>query len=422
MTLKKNKVKPYSNSKSSLEINSKDKKIKKVILSYSGGLDTSVIAHWLIQKYDCEVICYSADVGQGSDLSSLDKRAKAAGAKKLIIEDLKEIFAKDYIIPAMQMHALYENQYALSTSLTRPLIASRLVQLAISEKADAIAHGCTGKGNDQVRFEVTINALAPELKVLAPVREWELKTREEEVEYAKKYKIPIDVDKKKIYSLDKSLWGISVESGNLEDPNNEPLQNTYITVKELENTPNKSEYIELTFKNGIPIKINDKKYKLVDLIIELNKIAGKHGIGRVDMVENRLIGIKSREIYETPAANVLIKAHRDLESLVLDREFLHYKDILSGKFAELVYYGLWFSSLKEAILAFNETTQKYVEGIVRLKFYKGNVVIVGRKSKYSLYQNDLATYSKGDIFDQKLSKGFIELWGLPYKVAGKVRK
>jgi argininosuccinate synthase len=402
--------------------NKENNKIKKVVLAYSGGLDTSVIVHWLIQKYGCEVVCYSGDMGQGEDLSQLDDRAKAAGASKLIVEDLKEDFAKDYIMPAMQMHALYENQYDLATALTRPLIASRLVQFAIKEGADAIAHGCTGKGNDQVRFETTIAALAPHLKILAPVREWELTTRESEIEYAKKYKIPINVNKKKVYSIDKSLWGISIECGVLEDPWNEPPKDTYISVKELEETPNKPEYLEITFKNGIPIKINDKKYALVELITELNIIAGNHGIGRVDMIENRLVGIKSREVYETPAATLLIKAHRDLESLVLDREILHYKDILVNKFSEIIYYGLWFSNLTEAIIAFNQTSQKYVEGVVRLKLFKGNVYVVGRKSPFSLYQDNLATYAEGDIFDQKLSKGFLELWSLPYKVAGQVRK
>lgn len=404
------------------KVSKNEKSIKKVVLAYSGGLDTSVIVRWLIDKYGCEVVCYSGDMGQGADLTPLDARAKAAGASKLIIEDLKDDYAKDYILPAMQMHALYENQYDLATALTRPLIASRLVKFAINEGADAIAHGCTGKGNDQVRFETTIAALAPHLKIIAPVREWEMTSRESEIEYAKKHNIPIDVDKKKVYSIDKSIWGISIECGILEDPWAEPPADTYITVNQLENTPNEAEYLEIEFKNGIPTKINNKEYGLVDLIKELNKIGGKHGVGRVDMIENRLVGIKSREVYETPAGTILIKAHRDLESLVLDREMLHYKDMMSIKFSELVYFGLWFSSLRESIQAFNDTTQKYVDGIVRLKLFKGNAIVVGRKSKFSLYQTDLATYSEDDKFDQKLSKGFIDLWSLPYKIAGKVRK
>ena len=399
-----------------------DKNIKKVVLAYSGGLDTSVIVRWLKDKYGCEVICYSGDMGQGEDLAPLELRAKAAGASKLIVEDLKTDYAKDYVLPALQMHALYENQYDLATALTRPLIASRLVKFAIQEGADAVAHGCTGKGNDQVRFETTINALAPHLKIIAPVREWELTSRESEIEYAKKHNIPIEVTKKKVYSIDKSLWGISIECGVLEDPYVEPPLDTYITIAPLENTPNEPEYLELGFENGIPKKLNGKDYELVDLIKELNKVGGKHGVGRVDMIENRLVGIKSREVYEMAAGTILIKAHRDLESLVLDREMLHYKDVLSLKFSELVYYGLWFSSLRESLQAFSDVTQKYVEGTIRIKLYKGNAIVVGRKSKYSLYQNDLATYSEDDKFDQKLAKGFLDLWSLPYKIAGKVRK
>lgn len=397
------------------------KNMKKVVLAYSGGLDTSVIVHWLRKNYGCEVLCFSGDMGQEEDLSSLENRALVAGASKLIIEDLKTDFAKNYIMPSMQLHALYEGQYDLATALTRPLIAERLVDFAKKEKADTIVHGCTGKGNDQVRFETTIHALDASLNIFAPVREWELNTREKEVEYARENNIPVNVDKKKIYSIDRSLWGVAVECGVLEDPWNEPTDDTYITVKKLEDAQTSPEYIEITFDKGIPIKINDKEYNLVDLIRELNKIAGRHGIGRVDMIENRLIGVKSREVYEMPAATVLIKAHKDLESLVFDREMMHYKEVLSIKFAEIVYYGLWFTSLRESIVAFNNISQKYVTGVVRLKLYKGNVVVVGRKSEYSLYRNELATYAKGDIFDQTLSKGFLDLWSLPYKVAGQVR-
>ncbi len=401
-------------------MNKKD--MKKVVLAYSGGLDTSVIVHWLKKNYGVEVLCFSGDMGQEENLSALENRAYAAGASKLIVEDLRSDFAKNYIMPSMQLHALYEGQYDLATALTRPLIAERLVDFAKKEKADTIVHGCTGKGNDQVRFETTIHALDASLNIFAPVREWELNTREKEVEYAKENKIPINVDKKKIYSIDRSLWGIAVECGVLEDPWNEPTDDTYITVKKLEDAPGSPEYIEITFENGVPIKLNDKKYELVDLIKELNKIAGLHGVGRVDMIENRLIGVKSREVYEMPAATVLIKAHKDLESLVFDREMMHYKEVLSIKFAEVVYYGLWFTSLRESIVAFNNASQKYVTGTVRMKLYKGNATIVGRKSEYSLYKNELVTYADGDIFDQTLSKGFLDLWSLPYKVAGQVRK
>jgi argininosuccinate synthase len=395
-----------------------DKKIKKVVLAYSGGLDTSVIVRWLIDKYGCEVIAYSSDVGQGEDLSPLKERAKAAGASKLIIEDLKKEFAENYILKALQAHALYESQYNLATALSRPLIAKRLVEVALKEKADALGHGCTGKGNDQVRFETTFAALAPELQIIAPVREWELSSREEEIEYAKKKNIPIEVTKKKVYSIDKNIWGISVECGPLEDPWTEPPQDTYITIAPETKTPDEPTYLEIYFENGVPKKINDKSYNLVDLIIALNSIGGKNGVGRVDVIENRLVGIKSREVYEAPASTILMQAHADLESLVLDRELLHYKEAIRIKYAELVYYGLWFSPVKESLDAFISETQKYVTGTVRIKLYKGSCKVVGRKSKNSLYQENLATYSKHDVFDQKLAKGFLDLWSLPLKVLG----
>ncbi|MCP4481238.1 MAG: argininosuccinate synthase [bacterium] len=398
------------------------KQIKKIVLAYSGGLDTSVIVKWLIDKYSCEVIAYCGDVGQGADLSPLEERAKKTGASKLLIEDLREDFAQEYLLPALQLHALYEGQYDLATALNRPLIAKRLVDFALSEGADAIAHGCTGKGNDQVRFEATINALAPQLTILAPVREWELTSRESEIAYAEKHNIPIEISHEKIYSIDKCLWGISIECGPLEDPYLEPPRNTYITVKHLDETPDTPEYLELDFEKGVPQRINGKAYSLVDLIVELNKVGGNHGVGRIDMIENRLVGIKSREVYETPAGSILIKAHRDLESLVLDREMLHYKENLTNKFSELVYYGLWFSTLRESIVAFNDVAQQYVTGTVRLKLFKGQATVVGRKSKNSLYLDELSTYAEHDKFDQSSSKGFIDLWTLPLKVAGQVRK
>ncbi|MFH1715343.1 MAG: argininosuccinate synthase [Elusimicrobiota bacterium] len=399
------------------------KKIKKVVLAYSGGLDTSVLIKWIKDKYDCEVVAYSSNVGQEQTIAPLIKRAKAAGASKVIIEDLKEMFAKDYIMPALKAHAMYEGQYPLATALSRPLIVDRLVKAAKKEKADAVAHGCTGKGNDQVRFEAGVFALAPELMCLAPVREWEFASREAEIEYAKKHKIPIDVTKKKVYSIDKNIWGVSVECGELEDPWTEPSLQTYIMTSTPEKAPNKPCYVEVSFEKGVPKKINGKTYgSLVKLIEELNAIGGKHGIGRADIVENRLVGIKSREIYEFPAGEILIKAHKDLESLVLDRETLHYKEILGHKYSELIYNGLWFSPLKEYLDAFMQGAQKYVTGAVKLKLYKGNCRVVGRKSKYSLYSEDLATYTEEDKFDQSLSKGFIELWSLPLKVTALKRK
>jgi argininosuccinate synthase len=386
----------------------------KVVLAYSGGLDTSVIIKWLTERgYD--VIAYMADVGQGSDYATYKKRALATGAVKVIVDDLKEEFVKDFVFPALKANAVYEGGYLLATALSRPIIAKGLVKTAQKEKAKYVAHGCTGKGNDQVRFEVTIGALDPSLKILAPVREWELKTRSEEIEYAKKNNIPIDATKKKPYSLDVNLWGISIESGKLEDPYYEPDEDTYQLTKGIDKARAKPAYVEVEFKKGIPVKLNGKAMSGVDLIIKLSGIAGEAGVGRSDMIENRLVGIKSREIYESPAGWTLYAAHKALEGLVLDRETAHFKDAIAAKYAEMTYYGLWYTPLKEALDKFIDQTQKVVSGTVRLKLHKGTCSVVGRKSPNSLYKKELATYEEGDVFDQSLAKGFIEIWGLPYK-------
>lgn len=388
--------------------------MKKVVLAYSGGLDTSCAIKWLKDK-GYEVIAYMADVGQGGDCAEAEKRALKIGAKKVYVGDLKKEFIEDFILPTLQANAVYEGKYLLATALTRPLIAKHLVEVAHREKAHAVAHGCTGKGNDQVRFEVTTHILDPNLEIIAPVREWEFKSREEEIDYAKVKGIPLTVSKKKVYSIDKNLWGISIECGVLEDPYQEPPKDAYQMTVSPQGAPSKPTYIEITFEKGVPVAVNSHKYELEELINKLNEVAGKNGVGRVDMVENRLVGIKSREIYEFPAATCLYSAHKDLESLVLDRELLHFKQSLEQKYAELVYYGLWYSDLKKSLDAFVKETQKNVTGVVRLKLYKGNCMVVGRKSPKSLYKEDLATYTQKDKFNQKLAEGFIRLWGLPYQ-------
>ncbi len=387
--------------------------MKKVILAYSGGLDTSCAVQWLKDKGH-EVICFIADLGQGEDFERIEKRGLSGGASKVYIKDLRKEFADDFIFPALKAHAIYEGKYLLATALGRPLIAKYLVEVAHKEKASAIAHGCTGKGNDQVRFEVTAQILDSKLEIIAPVRVWEFKSREEEIEYALKKKIPIDVTKKKPYSLDKNLWGVSIESGVLENPWTEPPKDCYQWTNSPEEAPGKPVYLEIELEKGIPKKINGKSYGVLELIDKLCNLGSIHGIGRSDMIENRLVGIKSREIYEAPAGTILYTAHKELEALVLDRELAHYKAGISLKYAELIYYGLWYSKLRRALDKFIEKTQETVSGVVRLKLYKGNCTVVGRKSPYSLYQEKLATYSKGDIFDQKLSEGFIRIFGMPF--------
>lgn len=387
---------------------------KKVILAYSGGLDTSVAITWLSKK-GYEVVAYMADVGQRADVTTYKKRALKTGAIKVVVEDLKKEFVEDFVMKSLKAGAVYEGAYLLATALSRPLIAKGLVKTAQKEKANFVAHGCTGKGNDQVRFEVSVGALDPSLKIIAPVREWELKTRQEEIDYAKKNNIPIDTTKKKPYSIDVNLWGISIESGKLEDPYYIPGEDIYQVTKGINKAKAEPVYVEIEFKNGIPVKLNGNAMEGVSLILKLAKIAGDAGVGRSDMIENRLVGIKSREIYEAPAAWTLHTAHKALESLVLDRELLHFKETVALKYSELVYYGLWYTPLKEALDKFVDETQKFVNGVVRLKLHKGHCIVVGRKSPNSLYKKELATYEKGDKFDQSLAKGFIQIWGLPYK-------
>lgn len=392
--------------------------MKKVVLAYSGGLDTSCAVKWLQEQYGLDVVCFSAFIGEVKDKTKLIKRADAAGAIKTYIEDLKEEFASDYILPALWAHARYEGKYPLATALGRPLIAKHLVKIAQKEDAEFVAHGCTGKGNDQVRLEVGVKTLDPKLKIIAPLREWEFKTREEEIEYARNREIPIDVTKKSPYSIDKNIWGIAIEAGILENPMVEPPEDAYVMTRACDKTPKKPKYIEIEFEHGVPVKLNGVRKNLVALIDLLNTIAGQYGVGRFDMIENRLVGIKSREVYEAPAADVLLKAHEELEGFVMDREFIHYKRLLSEKYAELVYFGLWFSPLKAALDAFFKSNQKRVTGKVRMKLEHGHAVCVGRESKYALYKEKLATYSKGDLFDRKAATGFMKIWGLPYEGMG----
>jgi len=398
-------------------------KINKIVLAYSGGLDTSVILKWLQINYNAEVITFSADLGQGEKLEQVREKAKKTGAVKVYIEDLREEFVKNYVFPALQARAIYESKYMLATALGRPLIAKRLVEIAHKEGADAVAHGSTGKGNDQVRFDVTVQAIDPSLKVIAPIREWEMGSRDEEIEYAIKHKIPVETTKESPYSTDVNLWGRSIECGVLEDPWNEPPEEIYEMTKSASSAPDEPQYIEIEFEEGIPVALNGEKMSGVELIENLNRIGGENGVGRVDLVENRLVGIKSRELYECPAAVVLFAAHRGLEELTLDRETLHFKDsMISGKYAEMVYYGLWFHPLRNAMDAFVKETQKNLTGLTRIKLHKGSCVLVGRSSPYSLYDYSLATYDKEDAFDHKASIGFIKIWGLPLKVQAMIKK
>ncbi len=388
--------------------------MKKVVLAYSGGLDTSCAIKWLSGR-GWDVVAYIADVGQGEDFAQVQKRALGTGASKVYVGNLKKEFIDDFVLPTLQANAAYEGKYLLATALTRPLIARHLVEVAHKEKARAIAHGCTGKGNDQVRFEVTARILDPKLEIVAPVREWQFRSREEEIDFALAHRIPLNVSRKKIYSIDRNLWGVSIECGRLEDPWREPPQDAYQMTVDPVRAPAKPAYVTVTFEKGVPKKVNGRACGLEALIDFLNRLAGRHGVGRVDMVENRLVGIKSREIYEFPAATCLYAAHKDLESLVLDRELLHYKLSREGLYAKMVYYGQWYTPLKTSIDAFIKETQKKVTGTVRLKLYKGSCVVVGRRSQHSLYKEELATYSSKDKFDQKLAEGFIRIWGLPFQ-------
>lgn len=391
--------------------------IKKVVLAYSGGLDTSVIVTWLKENYGCEVICFTADVGQEEELSHLPQKAIETGASKIFIEDLTDEFASDYVFKMLRSGAIYEDKYLLGTSIARPVIAKHMVAVAQQEGADAIAHGCTGKGNDQVRFELTTMALDPSLKVIAPWREWDIVSREDALKYAADHNIPVSSSLKSIFSRDRNLWHMSHEGGNLEDTWSEAHESMYTLTVSPEEAPDEPEFVEIEFVEGYPINLNGNAYSPANLIKELNKIGGKHGIGRVDMVENRLVGMKSRGVYETPGGTILVAAHKDLESICLDRDTLHYKQLVAERYAELVYNGKWFTPLREAMDAFVDVTQKNMTGIVKLKLFKGSVTAVARKSPYSLYNEDFATFEEDSVYDQSDAEGFINLFGLPLKVA-----
>jgi argininosuccinate synthase len=393
-------------------------KIKKVVLAYSGGLDTSVMIPWIKEKYGCEVIAMAADVGQAEELDGLKEKGLKTGASKVYIEDLKKEFVEEYIFKMLKAGAVYEGRYLLGTSIARPLIAKRQVDIALKEGADAVAHGATGKGNDQVRFELTFKALAPGLKIIAPWREWEIKSRTEELEYAKKRGIPVPVTAEKPYSSDRNLWHISFEGGILEDVWNEPKEDMFILSVSPEKAPDKPTYIEVTFEKGIPVALDGKKMDGVSLISKLNEVGGKNGVGRIDIVENRLVGIKSRGVYETPGGTILMAAHKDLEAITIERETAHYKEQVAIKYAEMIYNGQWFAPLKVALDKFIDETQKTVSGTVRLKLYKGTCLAVGRKSDQSLYDAHLATFEKEEVYNQKDAEGFINLYGLPMKVWG----
>jgi len=386
----------------------------KVVLAYSGGLDTSVAVRWIKEKYGMDVITFTADVGNEKDFTAVKKKAIKVGAIKAIVMDLKEELIGKYIFPALQADAIYENSYNLATALGRPLIAQKMVEVAKKEGAAAVAHGCTGKGNDQVRFDVSTNALAPDLKIIAPAREWGM-TREETIKYAQKYGIPVPITVKSPYSIDENLWGRSIECGVLEDPWNEPPEEIYAWTKSPADAPDKPAYIEIEFIKGIPVALNGKKLDGLNLIGKLHDMAGKHGIGRIDHVENRLVGIKSREIYEAPAGTVLQAAHYALEDLTMTKDQLRFKQKVAVEYADLIYNGLWFGGLRADLAAYVESSQRFVTGTIRMRLFKGNCYVVGRKSPYSLYNLKLATYDKGDIFDQRASPGFIHLWGLPVR-------
>ncbi len=389
----------------------------KVVLAYSGGLDTSVIVPWLKENYGCEVICFCADIGQGNfELEGLREKALASGASKVYIEDLRHEFAKDFLFPMLQSGAVYEKEYLLGTSIARPLIAKWQVAIAEAEGADAVAHGATGKGNDQVRFELTYKALNPTLKVIAPWREWEIRSREDALAYAKKHNVPVVHTEKSIYSRDANLWHISHEGGILEDPALEPEKAMFLFSVDPEDAPDEAEVVKIEFEQGVPVAVNDVQMPPAAIIEKLNELGGKHGVGRVDLVENRLVGMKSHGVYETPGGTILYKAHQALESLCLDRDTLHFKEQVAVRYAELVYYGKWYTSLREAMQAFIEKTQEPVTGWVKVKLYKGNVIVNGRSSPHSLYREDFATFGKEDVYDQSDAVGFITLFGLQMKV------
>jgi len=396
---------------------------EKIVLAYSGGLDTSIIIPWLKENYDAEVIAVAADVGQGDELENLREKAINTGASKIYIEDLTEEFITDFIYPTLKAGAVYEGKYLLGTSFARPIIAKRLVEIAEKEGAAAIAHGATGKGNDQVRFELTVKALAPHLKIIAPWRIWDIKSREEEIDYALARNIPIPVSKDSNYSRDRNIWHLSHEGSELENPANEPLYDRLLQLSVTpEKAPDKPAYVEIEFEKGIPVKVNGEKLPPVELLKTLNKIGGENGVGIVDIVENRLVGMKSRGVYETPGGTILYAAHQELESITLDRDTAHYKALVSQRFAELVYFGQWYTPLREALSAFVDSTQKYVTGTVKLKLYKGNIIPAGITSPYSLFSEELCTFGEDHVYNQKDAEGFINLFGLPCKVQANMKK
>jgi len=391
--------------------------VEKVVLAYSGGLDTSVIVPWLRENYGCEVICFCANIGQGDhEFDGLEEKGLASGASKVIVEDLRHEFAKDFLIPMMQAGAVYEHQYLLGTSVARPLIAKWQVAVAEAEGADAVAHGCTGKGNDQVRFELTYKALNPTLKVIAPWREWNIRSREDALAYARAHNVPVTQTEKSIYSRDANMWHLSHEGGILEDPANTPEEAMFQLTVSPENAPDEPEIVEITFERGMPVAVNGVQLPPAAVIETLNKLGSKHGIGRIDLVENRLVGMKSRGVYETPGGTILYAAHRELESLCLDRETMHFKQQMALRYAELTYFGMWYHTLRESLQAFVDETQKTISGWVKLKLYKGNIIVAGRYSPHSLYREDFATFGQEDVYDQADAAGFITLFGLQMKV------
>ena len=393
----------------------------RILLAYSGGLDTSIIVPWLKENYDCDVVCVAADVGQGEELEPLHEKAKKCGAEKLYIEDLRKEFVEDFIWPTLKAGAIYEGKYLLGTSFARPLIAKRLVEIAHKENCTAICHGCTGKGNDQVRFELTIKAFDPFMEVIAPWRIWDIKTREEEIEYAEARDIPVPVKKDRPYSMDRNIWHISHEGADLENPANEPPADLLLTMVRPEDAPDQDEYVTIDFEKGIPVAINGEKLAALDLLTKANEIAARNGVGCADLVENRLVGMKSRGVYETPGGTLLYAAHSILESITLDRQTSHYKELVAGKFAELVYDGMWYTPLREALSAFVDSTQENVNGTVKLKLYKGNTINAGVTSPNSLYLEEIATFGDSkDLYSHKDSAGFINLLGLPMKVKAMV--
>ena len=397
--------------------------IKKVVLAYSGGLDTSVIIPWLKENYNgCEVIAMCADIGQGDELDIVREKAIASGASKIYVEDLVKPFLEEYVWPTLKAGAVYEGKYLLGTSFARPLIAKAMVAIAEKEGADAIAHGATGKGNDQVRFELTVKALAPHLKIIAPWRLWDIRSREDAIDYAEKHNVPVPVTKKRPYSMDRNIWHLSHEGADLEFPSNEPPMDLYMVTNHPEQAPDEAEYLELGFEKGIPVSVNGEKLDSVALVTKLNGIGAKHGIGIADIVENRLVGMKSRGVYETPGGAILYYAHRELEYLTLDRATLHFKEQTAIRYGELVYDGMWYSPLREALDAFVDSTQQTVTGTVRMKLYKGNILSAGSKSPYSLYHEGFVTFGRDEVYNQADAEGFINLFGLPLKVRALMQK